>query len=174
VNLVLTGFMGTGKSSVGKIIADKLGRGYFDTDDLIEKTAGLSVSEIFKKHGEAMFRRMESEAIEAVSEKSSVVISCGGGAVLNPKNIETLSKRGVIVCLYASPGQIYERIKKEGHRPLLKCADPLAEIKKLLEQRTEAYSSCDFSFDTDGCDSRKVAEKILENTEISKLLGIRG
>ncbi|MCL2335633.1 MAG: shikimate kinase [Endomicrobia bacterium] len=171
MNLVLTGFMGSGKSTVGKIIAEKLGREYCDTDELIEKTAGMQINDIFKERGEAAFRLLESEIVKSVCEKSSAVISCGGGVVLNSQNIENLSKNGVIVYLYASPEQIYERIKNEGHRPLLKCADPLNEIKRLLEQRREAYSNCDFSFDTGGLSAGEAAEKILENNEIMKLIG---
>lgn len=170
MNLVFTGFMGTGKSAVGKEVAKRTGFEFYDTDAFIEKNAGMGINKIFAELGESVFRQMESEAVEALSEKDSVIISCGGGVVLNIKNIENLAKRGVIINLFASPGQIFERIKGSANRPLLKCEDPMAEIKKLLLERKEAYMNCDFAFDTEGLSVAQIADRILNDGGIVKLL----
>jgi shikimate kinase len=170
VNLVFTGFMGVGKSKIGKIVSEKLKMSFFDTDDLIEKKSGLLISDIFKRFGEADFRQMEAETVKEVSEKNSVVISCGGGAVLNPVNIMNLKKRGIIINLYASAEVIYDRLKCENNRPLLKCEKPLIEIKKLLDFRKSVYTDCNFSFDTDGLTTVEVVDKVLNNDAIKKLL----
>ncbi len=170
MNMILTGFMGTGKSAVGKILAGKLGYVFLDTDSLIEESTGISISSIFEECGEEGFRQMEAEAIEAASERDKLVIACGGGVILNAKNIENLSRNGIIVNLYASAGTIYNRIKSEKHRPLLECAEPLKEIAKLLEKRKNFYAVNDFSFDTDELSASEVAEKILNHKDITAIL----
>lgn len=170
MNLVFTGFMGTGKSAVGKEVAERLGFSFYDTDAFIEENAQMSISSIFGELGEEVFRQMEAEAVEALSEKDSVVISCGGGVVLNVKNIENLAKSGIIINLFASPEQIFERIKGDACRPLLKCGDPMVQIKKLLSERKEAYMNCDFAFDTDNLSVKQVADIILSDSSIVKLL----
>jgi shikimate kinase len=170
MNLVFTGFMGAGKSKTGKIVSEKLNMSFFDTDDLIEKKSGFSISDIFKRLGEADFRQMETETIKEVSEKDSAVISCGGGAVLNPVNIANLKKKGIIINLRASAEVIYDRLKCESNRPLLKCKRPLIEIKKLLDFRKSAYADCDFSFNTDGLTIVEVVGKVLNYDAIKRLL----
>ncbi|OEG70599.1 hypothetical protein ATZ36_16520 [Candidatus Endomicrobiellum trichonymphae] len=170
MNLVFTGFMGTGKSKIGKIVSEKLKMSFFDTDDLIEKKSGFLISDIFKKSGEAEFRQMEAETVKEVSEKDPVVISCGGGTVLNLVNIVNLRKKGIIINLYASADVIYGRLKGENNRPLLRCEKPLIAIKKLLDFRKSVYADCDFSFDTDGLTAVEVADKILNNDVIKRLL----
>ncbi|MCA6084741.1 shikimate kinase [Candidatus Endomicrobiellum agilis] len=170
MNLVFTGFMGTGKSKTGRIVSERLKRGFFDTDNLIERKVGYSINDIFKRYGETSFRQMEIETIKEVSERDSAVISCGGGVVLNSVNIAALRKKGIIINLYASAEVIYERLKSESDRPLLRCEKPLTEIKKLLNFRKTFYMDCDFSFDTDGLSAAKVADKVLNNDTIKKLL----
>jgi shikimate kinase len=158
---VLTGFMGTGKTETGKILSEKLKMSFFDTDNIIEQRISLSISEIFKKFGKAHFRQIETEVIKEISKKDSIIISCGGGAVLNPENIKVLRKKGIIINLYASAEVIYERVKNDNNRPLLKCKNPLLEIRKLLKIRESAYSDCDFVFDTNGLTPKEVASNIL-------------
>jgi shikimate kinase len=170
MNLVFTGFMGVGKSKTGKIVSEKLKMSFFDTDDLVEKKSGFSISDIFKRFGEVDFRQMEAKTVAEVSEKDSVVISCGGGSVLDPANIANLRKKGIIINLHASAEVIYYRLKCESNRPLLKCEKPLIEIKKLLDFRKSVYADCDFSFDTDGLTAGEVADKILNNDAIKRLL----
>lgn len=170
MNLVFTGFMGTGKTSVGKKIAEKLNFKFFDTDTFIEKHSQLTISKIFADLGEEIFRQMESEAIEALSEMDSIIISCGGGAVLNTQNLINLSKNGIIINLSASPEQIFQRIKDDKKRPLLQCQNPLNKIKELLKERKKAYENCDFSFNTDNLTVNEIADMILNDKDIAELL----
>jgi shikimate kinase len=166
MNLVLTGFMGVGKSITGKLLSEELHRAFFDTDALIEKKIGLSISMIFEKFGEKEFRQMESEIIRTLlQQERPSVISCGGGAVLNPSNIKLLGNKGIIINLYASPEVIYDRIKSDLTRPLLKRENPLDEIKRLLELRKEVYSDCDYAFNTDGLTPRQVVNNILNSLD---------
>jgi shikimate kinase len=161
MNLVLTGFMGVGKSVTGKILSKELHRAFFDTDVLIEKKMGLSINAIFEKFGKKEFRHMELDIVKALSQCDSSVISCGGGAVLNPLNIKLLRSKGITINLYASPETIYERIKTDLTRPLLNCKNPLDEIRKLLELRKEFYSDYDYAFKTDELTPRQVVNNIL-------------
>jgi shikimate kinase len=166
MNLVLTGFMGVGKSVTGKFISKELRRAFFDTDALIEKKIGLSISLIFEKFGEREFRDTESKIIRTLSqEEYPSVISCGGGSVLNPLNVKLLGNKGIIINLYASPEMIYDRIKSGSTRPLLKHENPLDEIKRLLELRKEVYLDCDYAFNTDGLTPRQVVNNILNSID---------
>ena len=135
-SLALIGFMGTGKTAVGKLLAQKLGKTFFETDVLIERKAGKSIPEIFRQEGEIGFRELEIEVIKEIAGRKNAVIACGGGAVLNTINIDRLKQECVIVCLAASPGVILERTSadKDG-RPLLAVADRLRQIKELLKFR---------------------------------------
>jgi shikimate kinase len=164
--------MGTGKTETGKIIAKMLNRCFFDTDDLIEKKVGFTISAIFEKFGELYFRQTETEVIKEMTKKSSVVISCGGGTTLNPLNVDMLKSGGIIVNLCASAETIYGRIKKKHTRPLLKCEDSLSTIKRILYTRKNAYKNCDFTFNTDELTASEVANSILNDVNIRKLLKI--
>jgi len=170
MNIALTGFMGSGKSSVGKELAKKLGFKFVDTDDMIEKTAGVSINEIFARHGEKYFREIEAKIIKDISKENSLVIATGGGAVLNPENIKNLRVNGVVVYLSVTPEQVYERVKNETHRPLLKCANPLAEIKKLLDNRKTAHDNNDFVFDAGSGAPQEIAGKIAGDAGVLKML----
>lgn len=164
-NVVLIGFMGTGKSSVGRILARKLGRDSIDIDVLIEQREGRTISQIFETEGEAHFRQLEKVAIAEIAEKKGIVITTGGGAVLEPANLEVLRKNGIVVSLSADPETIYERVKHSRHRPLLRSEDRLAQIRKLLEAREPLYRQSDLFFKTDGCSSDKMAGMILNALE---------
>jgi len=135
-SLALIGFMGTGKTAVGKLLAQKLGKTFFETDVLIERKAGKSIPEIFRQEGEIGFRELEIEVIKEIAGRKNAVIACGGGAVLNTINIDRLKRECVIVCLAASPEVILKRTSadKDG-RPLLAVADRLRQIKELLKFR---------------------------------------
>ncbi|AKL97402.1 shikimate kinase [Endomicrobium proavitum] len=170
MNIVLTGFMGSGKSAVGAELAKKLGFEFVDTDETVEKASGVKISEIFALYGEETFRNMEFEAVAAAAEKDNAVIATGGGAVLNAQNIINLKRNGIIIYLKASPEIIYARIKNETHRPLLKLADPLSEIKKLLSARKDAYEKYDFSFDAGEGSPREIAQKIALDSGVKKML----
>lgn len=161
-NIVLIGFMGTGKSEVGKELAKMLGYKFIDTDELIEKREGIPVSEIFDKYGETYFRKIESEIIEEVSIMKDVVISTGGGAVIRSENRMNLKKNSITICLTASPEVIYERTKDYDNRPLLKTGDPYMRIKELLKEREPYYSEADIKIDTTQLEAQKVVETIMK------------
>ena len=148
-NIVLVGFMGTGKTVIGKKVAEKLGHEYLSTDDLIEQLSGKKISEIFAQDGEPVFREMECNVVKDISEKEDLVIDTGGGIVLNSNNVHLLRKNGNIICLWASSEVIYKRVKKHTHRPLLNVPDPLKKINDLLEKRRPFYESADYFINTD-------------------------
>ncbi len=162
-NIVLTGFMGTGKTTVGKILAKKLNREFVDTDAIIEEKLGATISEIFKNIGEPKFREFEVQTIALISRMNDSVISCGGGAAVDPRNIENLGKNGVIFNLYASADHILKRLGQDDTRPLIKkMTNPFEQIVKLLAQRKKAYEQCDFAINTENITPEEVAEKIAE------------
>src|SRR5262245_9076238 len=138
--IILTGFMGTGKTSVGKELAKKLGQAFLDTDALVEKRARKSISKIFAEEGEAAFRRLEREAIDRALATESAVIAVGGGAVCFPKNFQKLKKAGTLVLLTADAGTILRRTARETHRPLLGGPDKAKRVRALLKTREKDYS----------------------------------
>ncbi|MCB4791711.1 MAG: shikimate kinase [Elusimicrobia bacterium] len=170
MNIVLTGFMGTGKSAAGKLLAKRLKWQYLDTDEMIEKDINVKISDIFKYHGEARFRELESKAIKLIGLLDKAVIACGGGVVLKAQNMDELEKNGVVVCLSASPEKILERTKDNDDRPLLKTPDPLSKIKELLKIRAPFYKRCSFSVDTDNLSVEQVVDNILNNPTIKDKL----
>lgn len=140
-NLVLVGFMGSGKSSIGRAAAHRLGFQFVDTDALVIERAGLEISEIFARHGEDHFRDLETRVIESLSPFTRYVIATGGGAVLREQNRQLLRELGYVVLLTASPEIIYERVGRSTKRPLLQTADPKAVIARLLAERAPAYDA---------------------------------
>lgn len=162
-NLVLIGFMGTGKSTIGKLCADRLGYGYFDSDAVIEAQAGCSITQLFARQGEAAFRSLEKQVLAALSARSDVVIATGGGAVQDPENATTLRANGRIVLLTATPECILARIHDAATRPLLANApDPHARIAALLAEREAAYRrAAHHGIDTTDRTPEAVAEDVL-------------
>ena len=161
-NIILTGFMGVGKTSVGTGLAKDVGYRFVDTDLLIEADQKMSVTEIFATKGEPFFRQVESRVIGEVLQRESQVVSTGGGAVLRDSNREAFKKAGFVVCLTARPEVIFERVRHETHRPLLRTEDPLAKIGELLESRAPFYAQADAVIDT----SEKSVEAVI--TEIKE------
>lgn len=140
-NIILTGFMGTGKSTLGRLLAQELGYRFIDTDSEIESRIGQTIAELFQEQGEQAFRKLEQELVYELAEQQGLVISTGGGLVLNPQNVAALQSSGQIICLTASAEEILERVSAQQHiRPLLQEKDPLKKIKKLLEEREPIYS----------------------------------
>lgn len=139
INLYLVGFMGTGKTTVGRALAQRLGMRMIDVDAEIERREGMTVPEIFKQRGEPAFREMEREFITAGHPTTDCIVSCGGGLVVQPGMIEELRRRGIVVCLTARPETILARTQGNKNRPLLETEDPLARIRELLEKREPAY-----------------------------------
>jgi len=162
-NIALVGFMATGKTKVSKELSKICGKKVVSTDALIEEKEGRPIREIFQQSGEPYFRQLEQEVTKEVSQKSNIIIDCGGGIVLNPENVAELKKNGVVVCLVASPEVIYERIKdKISQRPVLNVDDPKARIKELLEERESCYSQADIMINTENKILKTVAQEILE------------
>ncbi|HXX53949.1 MAG TPA: shikimate kinase [Thermodesulfovibrionales bacterium] len=161
-NIVLTGFMGVGKTEVGRELSTILGWKLLDVDDEIVKSQKMSVSEIFSRFGEAVFRDLETEMIRKVSRKRNIVISTGGGAVLRQENMELLKTHGVVVCLTALPETILKRTSRNNERPLLQVEDPLKRIHDLLELRKPFYENADIVIGTEGESPLRIAEEILE------------
>lgn len=149
MNIVLIGFMGSGKTAVGHRLAKELKMDYLDTDDLIVKTEKMPINDIFVAKGEEHFRNLETSVIQTLEEYDNFVIATGGGMVLREENVKILKDIGPLVLLWADPGAIYERIKKHTHRPLLNVSDPKAEIKKIIDQREPIYKAvADLIIDT--------------------------
>lgn len=161
-NLALVGFMGTGKSHVGRIVADQLDFELVDMDAVIEERAGKPISRIFEEDGEPAFRKMETEVAMALSERSGLVVAAGGGVVLNPRNMEALAHGGVTVCLKAEPETVLKRVEAAQHRPLLEDGEKAARIRDLLAQRRALYEAVPLSVDTDNLDPDAVAVRVLE------------
>jgi len=164
-NIVLTGFMGTGKSTVARELARMTGMKAVELDEEIERAAGMKIHEIFDQHGEHRFRDMEAEQVKRVSAGRGQVISTGGGVVMREENMEALRSGGVVVCLWASPDAILKRTSRNTNRPLLNVEDPKAKIEELLAQRESCYRKADITVQTEGKTPREVAEEILEKAE---------
>ncbi|MBN2097070.1 MAG: shikimate kinase [Candidatus Omnitrophica bacterium] len=160
MNIVLVGFMGTGKTAVAKLLAKSLNMKYICTDEVIEDKERRSINEIFKKSGEVYFRRAEKEVIKKVAELDKFVIDCGGGVILDEENVQNLKTNGKIICLQAAAEVILERTKRNRERPLLNTKDPLAKIKELLEFRAPFYARADFFVDTNNLTVEQVVEEI--------------
>jgi len=163
-NIVLIGFMGTGKTTVAKLLAQYLKKKYISTDKEIEELSGKKIQKIFKEEGEIGFREKEIKAIKKVAHKKNAIIDCGGGVVLNKINIDRLKLGGVIFLLKASPETILKRINKEkGVRPLLAVNNSLATIKKLLQFRQPFYNrAADYIIKTDQKTPEMIARKIIK------------
>jgi len=161
-NIVIVGFMGTGKTEVSKVLADVLNMRLVNTDDLIEKKEGMAINEIFLKKGESHFRKVESEVVKEVSQMKDAVIDAGGGVVMNEENVRDLQANGMLFCLNATPYDILERTSKYAHRPLLKVGDPLGKIKEILAKRKEYYERADFQVDTSRKAVKSVADAIIQ------------
>ncbi len=139
-NIILTGFMGTGKSTIGRRLAARLGAIFIDTDQLIEERVNCRITDIFARQGEAAFRQMEAELARDLADQCGLVIATGGGFFTNPENIKVLQQNGNIICLSATPREILNRVKKQGQtRPLLQHPTPLKRINQLLQEREPVY-----------------------------------
>lgn len=164
-NIVLEGFMGSGKSTVSELLSEELMLELIDTDEVIEDTEGRTINEIFETEGEASFREMETDLLEAIDSDHwrEFVISLGGGMPVKEENRELLRKIGKVVYLRAKPETIFERVKDDDKRPLLKTEDPLAKIEELLEKRAAFYEDvADMIIDTDGKTPSEITKEIID------------
>jgi len=161
-NIILIGFMGTGKTTVGRRLARRLGREFLDTDSEIERVAGKTIPQIFAQDGEVRFRSEERLVVQKLSSQENLVIATGGGIVLNPDNVADLKHNGILICLAASPEVIYERVKGKKNRPLLNRVNNLLEhIKEMLEKRKPFYQVADCVINTDRKSREQVVEEIV-------------
>ncbi len=160
-NIVLIGFMASGKTLSSQELARRLGRERVSTDELVEKREGRRISDIFARSGEPYFRRLEREVVLECSARRGLVIDCGGGVAADPQNMQALKGTGVSFYLYATPESIYRRTKGKTDRPLLNVADPLGKIQQLLAQRDPHYRQADFVVDSNEDNIGKVVDEIL-------------
>lgn len=169
-SVVLIGFMGSGKTTVGIRLSWKLKMSVEDTDKMIERRAGKSISDIFATEGESAFRQMETNLLKEISEKNySRILSVGGGTPVNPVNRPLLKKCGTVVYLRLQPETVYKRLKDDIQRPLLQCDDPLERIRTLLATRESAYTECaDIIIDVDDITIDQVVDEILKEMNASK------
>jgi shikimate kinase len=160
-NIVLVGFMGTGKSCVGKMLAQRLSMTFFDMDEVIVQREGKPIPRIFAEDGEPYFRSLERRLAKEFSSTQGLVIATGGGIVLNPDNIKDFSHTGLVVCLSASPKAILDRVGADTNRPLLAGGDKMKKIKDLLEKRQPRYAAIPTQVDTTGRSLEQVVDAIL-------------
>lgn len=156
-NIVITGFMGTGKSTVAPLLAQMMSREFVDTDTVIVSRVNMSISEMFSIWGEAKFRQIEAEVCVDLAARANLVIATGGGALMNPDTLAAMSSTGMVVCLTATPGEIAERLladERQG-RPLA------AEWRNLLEQRRPYYAAIPYQVDTTGKSPQTVAAEVM-------------
>ncbi len=172
-NIVLIGFMGSGKTTVGISLSWKLKMAVEDTDKLIERRAGKSIRDIFATEGEGAFRRMETDLLKELSEKKySRILSVGGGTPVNPVNRALLKKCGTVVYLRLKAETVYARLREDTTRPLLQCENPLEQIRTLLTARESAYAECaDVIIDVDEITIEEVVHKIINERAVSKKKG---
>ena len=166
-NIALIGFMGVGKTAVGRVLAEKLRKNFVELDSLIEQRAGKPIPDIFQQDGEVAFRELELEVTKEVATDENLVIACGGGIVLNKINIDRLRANARIIYLTASPGVILKRVaNEEGQRPLLEVNNPIQTIREMLSFRKPFYErAADITIDTSKLDIDAVAEQIISKLE---------
>jgi shikimate kinase/3-dehydroquinate synthase len=167
--IVLTGFMGTGKSVVGQEVARRLGLRFVDMDDVIVERTGKPIPRIFAEDGEPAFRRMESQVCADLSVQDGLVVATGGGALIDPENRRTMMRSSTVVCLTADPDEILRRAGNDDNRPLLDVPDPCARIAELLDARRAAYQAIPWQIDTTGLSIEQVAERVIALAEVITL-----
>jgi shikimate kinase len=168
-NLALIGFMGTGKSCVGRVVADTLHFTFLDTDHVIEARAGKSISDIFAQDGEPAFRQWERKVVEELTHREKTVIATGGGLPMDEANLASLKTHALVICLWASPEAIWERVRGHDHRPLLNEADPLARIRELLAVREPYYRQADVLVNTGLRSVREVAQHVIHQFHMAQM-----
>jgi shikimate kinase len=160
--------MGTGKSSVGRLAAAHLHFRFVDTDELIESRAGRSIGEIFSQAGEEVFRGIEKQVVSELSKVQRTVVSTGGGLAANDENLASLKQHALVVCLWASPEAIWERVHTQTHRPLLQGADPMIRIRELLVKREPFYKRADVLINTEMRSIKEVTQQVLHQFHIAR------
>jgi len=163
MNIALIGFMGTGKTTVGMLLAETLGTVFIDSDEEIIRFSGCNISDLFGKYGEKGFREIEKATIHRLSQLDGVVISCGGGVAIDPENIAILRKTSKIILLTASPEEILRRISDDFSRPLLNIDNRLTRINEIMKVRISSYiAAADQVVDTNNSTPREVVNQVLK------------
>lgn len=162
-NIVLIGFMGTGKSTIARTLCEKYGFEIVEMDETIEASEQKAISQIFETKGEAYFRDLETNLLIEMQSKSGVVISCGGGVPMREQNVIEMKKNGSVFLLTATPETIYHRVKDSHNRPLLENNMTVSYISELIENRREKYeAAADYIIPTDGKTAETICEEIME------------
>lgn len=162
-NIVLIGFMGTGKSTISECLHTMFGMEVVEMDQVIAEREQMSIPDIFAAHGEEYFRDLETRLLVEMQSQKNTVVSCGGGAALRERNVAEMKKNGKVVLLTASPETIYERVKDEGGRPVLEGRKDVKGISELMEQRRVRYeAAADIVIDTDNKTARQVCEELVQ------------
>ncbi|MGI6010510.1 MAG: shikimate kinase [Ruminococcus sp.] len=161
-HIILIGFMGCGKTSVGKRLARAMGLPFVDMDDVIRERAGMEITQIFEQYGEKYFRSLETEVLRQMSQRPErMVISAGGGLPVEPENQNLLAQMGTVVLLEAAVDTLLERLKYDDTRPMLKGGDLKTRIETLQKQRKSIYEGvCDVRIATDGKSFSQIVEEI--------------
>jgi shikimate kinase len=167
-NLAIAGFMGTGKTSVGRLAAQQLHFRFVDTDELIESRAGKRIADIFAQEGEAGFRQRERQIVAELGGCVRTVIATGGGLTANEANLASLKAHALVVCLWASPEVIWDRVRHQGHRPLLNDPDPLGKIRELLAAREPFYRQADVLVNTQNRSIKEVAQHVVHQFHLAR------
>ena len=168
-NIMLIGFMGTGKSTIAKELSKTLGMDHVEMDQMITKRENMEISNIFDKFGQEYFRDLESNLLTEIQMKTGQIVSCGGGVALRPKNIERMKSKAIVVLLTASPEVIFERVQNETSRPILNDHMNVEYIRELNEKRKGSYlAAADIMIETDGKSIIEISKEIIEKVSIKE------
>ena len=160
--IALIGFMATGKSTIGPLLAEKTGYAFIDTDAMVEADMGMKITDIFVELGEAAFREAEHQALKKALDMENMVLSTGGGIILFERNRKLLKEKAFVVSLSARAETVFDRVKGDETRPLLQCEDPLLRIRQMMAERQVYYDCCDLKISTDDLSAEACCQKIIE------------
>jgi len=166
-NIILFGYMGTGKTTVARRLGERLNRPVVEMDDLIEKREGMTISRIFAERGEEYFRKLERELVRELAGGRGRIIATGGGVVLDPANIRDLARSGLLICLTARPEVILNRVAGENHRPLLERPDREETVKRMLNDRRLYYDRIPNQVDTSDLSVEEVVDRLIERDGVA-------
>ncbi len=162
-NIYLIGFMGAGKTAVARTLSEMTKKEKVDTDDIITKRVGKSISDIFSEDGEEYFRKVEREVVSSLTAENDLIVACGGGVIKSEENLAKLKRGGTVVFLYASPETVLERVSRNNRRPLLEGKKNLSDIKAMMDERMPFYEKAyDIRIDVDGKSLEEIAEEIIK------------
>ncbi|MBR6345404.1 MAG: shikimate kinase [Lachnospiraceae bacterium] len=161
-NIFFVGFMGAGKSTVARNLQKRLKMNLVEMDERIEKEQGMTIPEIFEKYGESRFRNLESELILTIGKEGNTIVSCGGGVVVRPENIEYMKKNGMVIFLSAKPETVFDRVKDSTNRPILNGNMNVEYIGELMEKRRALYeAAADVKISTDGKSIDEITDEVI-------------